>query len=111
MFTSFVLLAAGESSRMGQSKQALPWEGITLLQYQVAQVAQTSASELIVALGHSAEACRRQAHITIPSHKGKHGHPPAFASSLFSEIVTISEEHRGLIEVIERDPTRAREVE
>jgi molybdenum cofactor cytidylyltransferase len=50
-FISIVILAAGESSRMGQPKQTLPWEGTTLLQYQVQQAGRTQAREVIVVLG------------------------------------------------------------
>lgn len=49
-----LLLAAGESRRMGQNKALLPWRGATLLQYQVAQLIQTGVGEVIVVLGHDA---------------------------------------------------------
>ncbi|MDP7619139.1 MAG: NTP transferase domain-containing protein, partial [Dehalococcoidia bacterium] len=32
---SIIILAAGESLRMGRPKQSLPWMGLPLLQYQV----------------------------------------------------------------------------
>lgn len=59
MFFTVILLAAGESSRMGQPKQLLPWMGTTLLQYQVDQLKQTVAQELIVVLGKDAPTYRR----------------------------------------------------
>lgn len=52
--TSIIILAAGESSRLGQPKQLLPWEGSTLLQHAV-QVAQKVTDKPIVVLGAHAE--------------------------------------------------------
>ena len=37
---SAIILAAGESSRMGRLKQLLPWAGTTLLDWQVRQAAE-----------------------------------------------------------------------
>ena len=51
---SAILLTAGESTRMGQLKALLPWDGGTLLEYQVRTLASAGASEVIVVLGHDA---------------------------------------------------------
>ena len=48
-----VLLAAGESTRMGQPKALLPWAGTTLLEYGVEQV-DRAVDLLVVVLGHRA---------------------------------------------------------
>jgi molybdenum cofactor cytidylyltransferase len=53
-----LLLAAGKSSRMGQLKALLPWKDTTLLQYQVDSLRLGGASQVIVVLGHRAEALR-----------------------------------------------------
>lgn len=50
-----ILLAAGESTRMGRLKALLPWRGTTLLQSQLAAMAEAALSPLIVILGHRAE--------------------------------------------------------
>jgi molybdenum cofactor cytidylyltransferase len=55
---SAVLLAAGESTRMGQQKAILPWRGTTLLQYQVNSLLDGGASQVIVVLGYGAENLR-----------------------------------------------------
>ena len=55
-----VLLAAGESSRMGQSKPLLPWGSVPLVRYQVESLAQAGAAPIVVVLGPTtldAEAC------------------------------------------------------
>ncbi|HEX6511677.1 MAG TPA: nucleotidyltransferase family protein, partial [Chloroflexota bacterium] len=49
-----ILLAAGESTRMGQLKALLPWRGTTLLQWQAAALLEAGGSPLIVVLGHRA---------------------------------------------------------
>ena len=50
-----ILLAAGESSRMGQLKALLPWKGQTLLQHQVAALREGGADRVVVVLGHRAD--------------------------------------------------------
>ena len=50
-----ILLAAGESSRMGQPKPLLPWGGLPLIQYQIASLSEASASPIVVVLGHNSE--------------------------------------------------------
>jgi molybdenum cofactor cytidylyltransferase len=50
-----VLLAAGESSRMGESKALLPWKARpTLIEYQVRALDQAGYAPIIVVLGHDA---------------------------------------------------------
>ncbi len=49
-----ILLAAGESSRMGQMKALLPWRGQTLLEYQVSSLREGGANHVVAVLGHRA---------------------------------------------------------
>lgn len=53
-----ILLAAGESTRMGQLKALLPWEGQPLLRYQVDQLLASPVERVVVVLGHRAEELR-----------------------------------------------------
>jgi molybdenum cofactor cytidylyltransferase len=53
-----VLLAAGESTRMGQLKALLPWRGTTLVQSQAAALLEAGVSLLVVVLGHRADELR-----------------------------------------------------
>jgi molybdenum cofactor cytidylyltransferase len=53
-----ILLAAGESTRMGRLKQLLPWDGPPLVAWQVAQLRAAGAHNVIVVLGHAAEEIR-----------------------------------------------------
>ncbi len=48
--------------------------------------------------------------ISVPSHEGKHGHPPLFDASLVPELLEIAEERLGIREVIERHRDALRDV-
>jgi molybdenum cofactor cytidylyltransferase len=58
--TSAVILAAGASTRMGAVKQLLPLEGRPLLQRVLDNVRASSVGEVVLVLGSSAEAIRRE---------------------------------------------------
>jgi molybdenum cofactor cytidylyltransferase len=53
-----ILLAAGESTRMGRLKQLLPWGGTTLIDWQVRQFTQAGVDSVVVVLGHAADDVR-----------------------------------------------------
>lgn len=53
-----ILLAAGESSRMGEPKPLLDWAGETLIEYQVDQLRKAGIDEVIAVLGHAARRVR-----------------------------------------------------
>jgi molybdenum cofactor cytidylyltransferase len=55
---SAILLAAGESTRMGRLKALLPWRGATLMEYQVNALIEAGVSEVVVVLGYRAETLR-----------------------------------------------------
>lgn len=57
---SAVILAAGTSSRMGQAKQLLPLGGTTVLARTIDNVRAAGLVEMVLVLGASAEAIRRQ---------------------------------------------------
>ena len=52
---SAILLSAGESSRMGRLKALLPWEGSTLIQYQINALRKAGASEVVVVGGYKSD--------------------------------------------------------
>jgi molybdenum cofactor cytidylyltransferase len=49
-----LLLAAGESTRMGRPKPLLAWAGETLIEWQVAQLREAGATRVIAVLGYAA---------------------------------------------------------
>jgi molybdenum cofactor cytidylyltransferase len=53
--TVAILLAAGESRRMGQLKALLPWQGTSLLAHQVEALREAGVDRVVVVLGHRAE--------------------------------------------------------
>lgn len=55
MTVAAILLAAGESKRMGMPKPLLEWGGHTLIEYQVAQLKGPPIDEVVVVLGHQAD--------------------------------------------------------
>jgi molybdenum cofactor cytidylyltransferase len=55
---SAILLAAGESRRMGRPKQLLTWQGKTLLQHVLESLISSDADEIILVLGHEADLIR-----------------------------------------------------
>ncbi len=54
MTIAAILLAGGESSRMGAAKPLLEWGGYTLIEYQLAQLKEPPVDRLVVVLGHRA---------------------------------------------------------
>ncbi len=57
---SAIVLAAGRSTRMGRSKQLLPLGQTSVLQQTLSHLSETTATEIILVLGASAEAIRSQ---------------------------------------------------
>ncbi len=53
--TAALLLAAGESRRMGSSKALLPWKGVPLVDHQLTALRQAGIETVIVVLGHQAD--------------------------------------------------------
>ena len=50
-----ILLAAGESRRMGQLKALLPWQGTSLLKHQVDSLRSGGVDQVVVVLGHRSD--------------------------------------------------------
>ncbi len=59
-----VILAAGESSRMQQTKQLLPWGKSTLLGNAIKEALQSNAEKVYVVLGAKAETIQKQINST-----------------------------------------------
>jgi molybdenum cofactor cytidylyltransferase len=55
MTVAAILLAGGESSRMGTPKPLLEWGGSTLIEYQLAQLTGPPVDRVVVVLGHAAD--------------------------------------------------------
>jgi CTP:molybdopterin cytidylyltransferase MocA len=57
-----ILLAGGESRRMGSPKPLLPWDEETLVEYQLRQLRAAGADTVVAVLGHEADAVRPLVH-------------------------------------------------
>ena len=57
---SGILLAAGMSTRMGEPKALLDWGGEPLVRYQVRQLREAGADEVVVVLGHRGDDVHRE---------------------------------------------------
>lgn len=55
MGSTAILLAAGESTRMGTLKGLLPWEGKTLFEHQLLELEKSLIDEIVVVVGYQAE--------------------------------------------------------
>lgn len=172
--TVAVLLAAGESSRMGQLKALLAWQGTSLLAHQLNSLQEAGVQRIVVVLGHQAERLQPllegrewvtpvvnpdyrqgkttsikaglealgpesaavllilnvdqprsaetlrfllQEHrsasylITIPTYRGKGGHPIILDASLLPELRSIDEETQGIRAVVQRHKDSTQRVE
>ena len=58
--TAAIVLAAGTSTRMGKVKQLLPIDGRPVLEHVLDKVRGADVSEIVLVLGHSAEAIQRE---------------------------------------------------
>ncbi len=56
--TAAILLAAGESTRMGRPKALLPWGESTLIAWQIGELRAAGVEDIVVVLGHDAQAIR-----------------------------------------------------
>ena len=59
MTVAAVILAAGASRRMGQSKPLLPWGDRPLLQWELDQLLQSCVDDIVVVLGNRSDDVRR----------------------------------------------------
>src|SRR3972149_1760270 len=93
-----LLLAAGESTRMGVPKPLLEWGGYTLIEYQLAPPRPPHAvARLVDVHRHSGSL------ITVPTFEEKRGHPPVLDGSLLPELREVNEATQGLRAGIARD--------
>lgn len=84
LFVSTILLAAGESTRMGRPKAFVPWDGTTLLEYQLAQLAAVEAiREIIVVTGHEPD---RIGEVTLTAERARIVHNTDYRTGKVSSI-------------------------
>lgn len=62
---SAVILAAGQSARLGEPKQLVPWQGMTLLDFTISVIQKSGIEDMVLVLGASADEIRK----TINKHQ------------------------------------------
>lgn len=62
-----IILAAGLSSRMGQTKQLLPFKQSTMLQHVIEQVLLLDCEQVVAVIGHDAQTIKERITIDHPS--------------------------------------------
>ena len=82
-----ILLAAGQSKRMGTAKSLLPWKGMPLIDYQISVLTQLKLEPVVVVLGHNAlkvksNISRRLNPIIVYNPKYKSGKTSSIAEGL-----------------------------
>ena len=82
-----ILLAAGESERMGTPKALLDWHGQPLLSHQLQQIQKSRVSECVVVLGRNAEPLLPLAHAPMrPGWKARPVFNPRFREGKSASI-------------------------
>lgn len=69
-----LVLAAGQSSRMGSPKALLNWGGKPLLQHQIDELTSAGCQPVCVVLGHEAERIERALHCAAPCRLVRNAH-------------------------------------
>jgi molybdenum cofactor cytidylyltransferase len=108
---SAILLAAGESTRMGRQKALLPWEGTTLLEYQLASLAEVEAiGEIIVVTGHEPERITEIASTALRTRVAHNAnYRTGKVSSIHAGLAAVSESCTAIL-LLAIDQPRASEV-
>jgi molybdenum cofactor cytidylyltransferase len=102
---SGLVLAAGTSSRLGeQTKQLLPWQDTTMLGWVVRRVEASSLDEVVVVVGHEAEAIRRR----VALQRARFVEAPDFhegcTSSIRAGLEALHSESEGVVLILGDQP-------
>src|SRR5262245_11927568 len=116
MTVAAILLAGGESSRMGQPKALLPWGPSTgsgraerLVEYQIDQLRQPPVERVVVVLGHHAERIRPVVEETGAEVLFNELYKRGRASSLRAGAKALADDTRTIV-VLDVDQPRPRRV-
>ncbi len=60
---SAVILAAGQSARLGKPKQLIPWQGTTLLDFTISVIQQSGIEDIVLVLGAISEEIKKTLNI------------------------------------------------
>jgi molybdenum cofactor cytidylyltransferase len=114
-----MMLAAGESSRMGTLKALLPWGETSLIEAQIEQLAQSQIAELVVVIGYQFELLesklvkiknrfKQELNMTIMINSE---YESGKTSSIRAGMTGISNQSKGLVILGVDQPVRSRTLE
>jgi molybdenum cofactor cytidylyltransferase len=107
---SAILLAAGESRRMGQNKLLLPWHGKTVIESIVATLNTCALAEIVVVLGHQAELIQSQLQNQRVSFSINHDFRSGMLSSVQSGVRAASSDAAGYLLCLGDQPTLSAQI-
>ena len=101
---SAIVLAAGESSRLGKPKQLIPWQGKTLLGYTIQKIRKSGIEDIVLVLGAYSQVITNTINIIglriVNNPLWKTGK----ASSIKAGLSCISTESKGVIIFLSDQP-------
>jgi len=107
---SAIVLAAGESKRMGQTKLLLPWQGKTLLEHVLDTLLTSQVNEVILVLGHDADRILQK----VPTQKIKVVINPDYkegmSSSILKGLMAMDEKAEAFLTVLADQPGITKEI-
>ena len=107
---SAIVLAAGESKRMGQNKLLLPWQGKTLLEHVLDTLLNSQVNEVILVLGHDADRLLKK----VPTQKIKviinPDYKEGMSSSIRKGLMAMDEKAEGFLVVLADQPGISKEI-
>ncbi len=92
-----VVLAAGESSRMGRDKALLPFRGSTFLEEIVSTLWQAQVKKMVVVLGHHAKQVQASVKLGDTEVVGNPRYREGQTSSLQAGLLALNEEVEGIL--------------
>ncbi|MCZ6515366.1 MAG: nucleotidyltransferase family protein [Acidobacteria bacterium] len=92
-----VVLAAGESSRMGRDKALLPFRGSTFLEHIVSTLRQAQVKKMVVVLGHHAQQVQGSVKLGDTEVVVNPRYREGQTTSLQAGLLTLNEEVEGIL--------------
>lgn len=101
---SGIILAAGTASRMGRTKQLLPYQGKPMLAHVLENVKQSRLHEVIVVLGHDADTIRQQVSLKGVIQADNPDHAKGQSTSVVKGISKVSTDSDGAMFLLADQP-------
>src|SRR5215469_7574304 len=99
-----VVLAAGKSTRMGEPKQLVPWNGRPLLEHTLANLRNIKLNEIVVVLGCGADAVRKRVDLHDIKVVENKNYEQGMGNSLGVGVSALAEATDGVLIVLADQP-------